>query len=127
MPNTFDWIEIRTGDIEQTARFYEGLFGWKVVNREEAEGQDYWIIDTGDDPRPENLRRGGLWLRPAGQPLGVVVYVLVADIAATLQCVVELGGTIITPRTAQGPAFRATFADPSGNVLGLWEERPAAP
>ncbi|MCK4432442.1 MAG: VOC family protein, partial [Methanomicrobia archaeon] len=43
MVNTFDWIEIRTGDIEKTAAFYENLFGWKVVQKIDAEGSPYWI------------------------------------------------------------------------------------
>ena len=67
MPNTFDWIEIRTGDIEETARFYEGLFGWKVTEKETADGFDVWIFDTGGEPRVQNLRRGGMWLRPTGR------------------------------------------------------------
>ena len=47
MANTFDWIEIRTRDIETTATFYESLFGWKVTEKETADGFDVWVFDTG--------------------------------------------------------------------------------
>jgi predicted enzyme related to lactoylglutathione lyase len=29
VPNTFDWIEIRTHHMDTAAEFYETLFGWK--------------------------------------------------------------------------------------------------
>ena len=122
MANTFDWVEIRTGDIERTARFYERLFSWQVVHRDTTEGTDYWIFDTGAEPRLQNIRRGGMWLQTGGRGLGVVVYVVVRDIEAILAQAQELGGAVVVPRTRQGPAFRACFRDPDGNLLGLWEE-----
>jgi predicted enzyme related to lactoylglutathione lyase len=123
MPNTFDWIEIRTGDIEKAARFYESLFGWKIIEKEMADGFDVWIFDTGGEPRVQNLRRGGIWLRPKGEPLGVVVYIVVDDIEATLKRVAELGGKAVTPKAPLGAGHGAFFTDPSGNLLGLNEEK----
>jgi len=123
MANTFDWVEIRVRDIEKTANFYENLFGWEIVQREATEGFDYWIFDTGDEPRIQNIRRVGMWLRPEGENPGVVVYIVVDDIEGVLKKVAELGGEVVSPKTPQGPAFRACFADPSGNLFGLWEER----
>jgi predicted enzyme related to lactoylglutathione lyase len=122
MPNTFDWVEIRTRDTEKASRFYESLFGWEVVRKETTEGSDYWIFDTGDEPRVQNIRRGAMWLRPDDANLGVVVYVIVKDIEAVLQKVTDLGGEVILPKTRQGPAFRAYFRDPDGNLFGLWQE-----
>jgi predicted enzyme related to lactoylglutathione lyase len=123
MANTFDWIEIKTKNIEETASFYECLFGWDVIEKETAEGLDVWIFDTGSEPRIQNLRRGGIWLRPESEPLGVVVYIVVDDIEFVLKKVTKLGGKVVTPKTPQGPNFRACFTDLSGNLLGLWEEK----
>lgn len=123
MANTFDWVEIRTRDIEKAADFYEKLFGWKTIRKETAEGFDYWIFDTGDTPRVENIRRGGMWLRPNDDSLGVIVYIAVDDIDTVLGKVVELGGEVVISKTPQGRAFKAYFTDPSGNLFGLWEER----
>lgn len=58
--NTFDWVEIRTGNIKKAAKFYENLFVWKIIQKETAEESDVWIFDTGGKPRVENLRRGGI-------------------------------------------------------------------
>lgn len=123
MANTFDWVEIKTKNIEETANFYESLFGWKIIEKETAEGLDVWIFDTGSEPRVQNLQRGGIWLRPEGEPLGVVVYIVVDDIKSVLKKVTKLGGKVVTPKTPQGPNFRACFTDLSDNLFGLWEEK----
>jgi uncharacterized protein len=122
MANTFDWIEIRTHDIEATASFYESLFRWKMTDKETADGLDVWIFDTGGEPRVQNLRRGGIWLRPEGERLGFVVYVQVDDIDATLEQVTKLGGEIIGPEIPVGSGHAAYFRDPSGNQVGLYQE-----
>jgi len=125
MANTFDWVEIHVTDVERAADFYHGLFGWSILAKDMAGGSDVWIFDTGGTPRTENLSRGGLWLRPTSEQLGVVVYILVDDIDATLQRASARGGHVVVPRTPQGSSFRACFSDPDGNVLGLWEEPPS--
>jgi len=123
MANTFDWIEIRTNDIEATAAFYESLFGWKTTDRETADGSDVWIFDTGGEPRIKNLRRGGIWLRPEGERLGFVVYILVDDIETTLEQVERLGGEVVGSRIPVGAGHAAYLTDPSGNLVALYEER----
>ena len=120
MANTFDWIEIRTRNLEKTAEFYEALFGWKII--EKTDESDYWIFDTGAEPCTGNIRRGGMWLRPDPETLGVYVYIHVHDIEGVLDKVTELGGWVILPKSPQGNAFKAFFADPDGNTFGLWEE-----
>ena len=122
MTNTFDWVEIRTKDTAKAAEFYENLFGWKVARKETADGSDYWIFDTGDEPRIENVRRGAMWLRPDDASLGVVVYVIVQDIETILLQVTDLGGKVVLPKTSQGPAFKSYITDPDGNLFGLWQE-----
>ena len=127
MPNTFDWIEIKTHDLQKAANFYTSLFGWTIKKKEGTEGSAVWIFDTGDAPRMENLRRGGIWLRPEGEPLGIVVYVVVADIDATLQKVKELGGQVVSAKAPVGSGYGAYLQDPGGNLLGLYQEKRAAP
>jgi len=122
MANTFDWIELGTGNIRRAAEFYRRLFGWQVVRQDTAGGADYWIFDTGHKPRLENLRRGALCLRPKGTGPGVLAYVLVEDIDAVLHLLVDLGGEVVVPKHPIGPAFTACLADPDGNRLGLWQE-----
>ena len=122
MANTMDWVEIWTRGGQAAALFYEALFGWKVLERETAHGLDYWILDTGDEPRTETLRRVGLRVAPDEEALRVVVYVLVEDIDATLERVEELGGEVVMPKTREGDALKAYVKDPEGHVFGLWQE-----
>lgn len=122
MANTFGWVEFRTANVERTARFYEGVFGWKVTEKETVDGTPVWIFDTGGEPRLEDLRRGGIWLRPGEEPR-LVVYVEVDDIDATLRTVVALGGQVVSPRVPLAGAYLAFFKDPDGLLLGLHEER----
>ena len=68
MPNTFDWIEIRTGDVEETARFYEDLFGIKFnppgqnVLKDGTEIKAAWCADFGleliEQTKPRVNREG---------------------------------------------------------------------
>jgi predicted enzyme related to lactoylglutathione lyase len=125
MSNTFDWIEIRTGDIQATASFYERLFAWRIIEKEMAGGSDVWIFDTGAEPRLQNLRRGGIWLRPKGEPLGIVVYIVVDDIEAILERVVGFGGKVSAPKAPLGAGYGAYITDPGGNLVGLYEEKSA--
>jgi predicted enzyme related to lactoylglutathione lyase len=124
--NTFDWVEIHATDVARSARFYLELFAWKLLERDSADGLEVLIFDTGAAPRLENLRRGGIWQRPAGERLGIVVYVVVDSLDATVARAVQLGGKVVAPKTPQGRNFRACIADPDGNILGIWEESPHA-
>jgi len=126
MPNTFDWIEIRTHNIEETAHFYESLFGWEITQKETTGEFDVWLFDTGGEPRVQNLRRGGIWLRPKSEPLGVVVYIAVDDIDATLKRVTELGGKVAISKVPLGAGYGAYFTDPNENLLGLYEDGKAS-
>ncbi len=115
MANNFNWVEIRTRDLEKAKTFYEALFGWKISG-EENKDFSYWLIDTGTKPN------GGMWRMPEGKPLGIYVYILVDDIDSILKKVEELGGKVIIPKSPSGECFMAFFADPDGNVFGLWQE-----
>jgi predicted enzyme related to lactoylglutathione lyase len=49
--------------------------------------------------------------------------VRVEDVAASLALIVEAGGEVVVPRTEQGEDIAyATFRDPAGNVLGIFQE-----
>jgi predicted enzyme related to lactoylglutathione lyase len=122
MFNTFDWVEIRTNDMDKTFQFYEELFGWQIIAKDKADGSEVWIFDTGGEPRLSDIRRGGLWQRSDGDPLGVVVYILVEDIHKVLEKVPRLGGEIVSQPVPQNSSMRAYFKDPAGNLFGLWQD-----
>src|SRR6266576_6137434 len=110
------YLEIPASDVDAAAAFYAQVFGWHA--RVRGDGSRAFDDTTGSV--------SGSWVRgrkPAREP-GVLAYVMVDDIDATLKRIVSAGGQIATPRAAAGPgggAF-ATFTDPVGNLLGLYQD-----
>jgi predicted enzyme related to lactoylglutathione lyase len=125
--NTFDWVEIRTVDVESTGRFYEALFGWNTVESETVAGSEVRILDTGAVPRWQNLRRVGIAQAAGKDSAGIVVYVTVANLEATLERAMRLGARVASAKTDLPGGFSASFYDPSGNILGLYEDRKPVP
>jgi predicted enzyme related to lactoylglutathione lyase len=58
MANSFEWIEIRAGSVEDTAHFYKFLFGCRITEKLTTAGFDVQRLDTGWE-RAHNLSRGG--------------------------------------------------------------------
>jgi uncharacterized protein len=56
---------------------------------------------------------------------GVRPYVYVEDVEQTLAKLSSLGGSSVTPPYPEGNLEVATFRDPAGNVVGIWQQ--AAP
>ena len=111
------YLEIPAADVEASARFYAEAFGWKIRTR--GDGQRAFDDTTG--------AVSGSWVtgRPPSREPGIVAYVMVDRIEATSAKIAAAGGRLATPRTpigAGGEAY-ATFHDPAGNLLGLYEER----
>lgn len=109
------YLEIPANLAEDSARFYSDLFGWKV--RERGDGNLAF-----DDPGGVS----GTWVKESDRTPDerTRVYIMVDDIAASLEQIEKTGGTITTPRTEIGEnmgAF-AAFTDPVGNEFGLYED-----
>src|ERR1700730_5998527 len=103
------YIEIPATDIARSADFYERVFGWHT--RQRGDGQ------TAFDHTPGQV--GGTWVlkrSPASQP-GLLIYVMVDSVAATLDVIVANGGDIVQPIGADAPEITARFRDPAGNVI----------
>lgn len=73
------------------------------------------MINTGEKPD------GGMWRIPKEKPTCVLVYILMDGIDEALEKVVRLGGKVFVPKSKGNGTAMATFADPDGNLLGLYE------
>jgi predicted enzyme related to lactoylglutathione lyase len=94
------------------------VFGWRT--RQRGNGHTAFDDTTGEV--------SGTWVlgrSPATEP-GLLVYIMVDSVAATLDVIVANGGEIVQPIGADAPEITARFRDPSGNVIGLYQE-PARP
>jgi uncharacterized protein len=110
------YIELPAVDIARSADFYRSVFGWSVRTR--GDGNVAFDDAVGEV--------SGTWVRgrsPTSQP-GLLVYIMVDDVAAALENIVENGGTIVQPIGGDAPEITARFSDPAGNVMGLYQERP---
>jgi uncharacterized protein len=106
------YLEIPASDIARSADFYRQVFGWNIRQR----GDGHTAFDDG-------VEVSGTWVRdraPAAEP-GLLAYIMVENIAATLDAIVAKGGTIVQPIGADAPEITARFRDPAGNVIGLYQ------
>jgi uncharacterized protein len=110
MPNPVVHFEIVGKDGAKLQDFYRNLFDWEINTNNPM---DYGIVDT---------KSGGINGGVAASPESprVTVYVEVADLQASLDKAVELGGKILMPPTEiPGAVTMAMFADVEDNVIGL--------
>ena len=108
------YLEIPTGDIERSVAFYRAVFGWNTRRR----GDGAMAFDDGVG------EVSGAWVtgRPPSPTPGLLLYVMVDSVAVTVDAVVAQGGRIVQEIGVDAPEITARFADPGGNVLGLYQE-----
>jgi uncharacterized protein len=66
----------------------------------------------------------GTWVlgrSPAAAP-GLLLYIMVDSVRATLDAIVAQGCEIVRPIGADAPEVTARFRDPGGNVIGLYQQ-----
>lgn len=108
------YIEIPATDIARSADFYHRVFGWSI--RQRGNGSTAFDDAVGEV--------SGTWVlgRPPATTPGLMVYVMVDGVAATLEAVLANGGEIAQPIGMDAPEITARFRDPAGNVIGLYQE-----
>jgi predicted enzyme related to lactoylglutathione lyase len=105
-------LELSSADFQQTAAFYGELFGWHTQQNATA---SYMKFDGDDGPSAGWVRADMV------QSPGPVPYLLVDDVGAVLDKVEKAGGRVIARRLPfAGGGEIGLFADPDGNVLGVW-------
>jgi hypothetical protein len=108
------YLEIPSGDVKSSALFYERVFGWR--NRKRGDG-----VISFDDGVGEV---SGIWVAgrpPAGIP-HIVIHIMVKNAEETMACIKANGGKIVQGVGADLPEITARFADPYGNVFGIYQD-----
>ena len=108
------YIEIPASDIQRSAEFYEKVFGWRI--RKRGDGSTAFDDGVGEV--------SGTWVTgrsPAATP-GLLIYIMVDSVAATIDAIVAAGGELVQPIGADAPEITARFRDPAGNVIGLYQQ-----
>lgn len=111
--HAIDYIEIAVTDIEAAKAFY-AAFGWSLRDY----GPDYAGIQSG------GREVGGLRRDAEVRGGGPLVILYSEDLEGSLAAVTAAGGTILKPIYAFPGGRRFHFADPAGNELAVWSDRP---
>jgi uncharacterized protein len=108
------YLEMPATDVARSADFFRRVFGWNI--RKRGDGSNSFDDTTG--------QVSGAWVlgRPPGTEPGLLFYIMVDSVAATLEVIVADGGEIVQPIGADAPEITARFRDPAGNVIGLYQQ-----
>jgi hypothetical protein len=115
-PGGISYLHLPARDVHRAATFYESVFSWNVSGH--------------DTPRPSfddgTGHVSGAWMsdQAISREPGLLPYIYVARIDETVDLVTAHGGHMVTGPEPEGNLWVATFRDPEGNVLGLWQEGP---
>jgi predicted enzyme related to lactoylglutathione lyase len=107
------YVEMPASDIKRSAEFYEKVFGWRI--RQRGDGSIAFDDTVG--------AVSGTWVtgRPPATP-GLLIYIMVDSVAATIDSVVSHGGELVQAIGMDAPEITARFRDPGGNVIGLYQQ-----
>lgn len=112
----FCYLEIPAVDAHQSADFYQSVFGWNIRHRE-TERPSF-------DDATGNV--SGAWVtgRESARKPGLLTYIWVDSIDAILTKVTADGGEVLETAHPDSPGSSnliATFRDPAGNLIGLYQ------
>src|SRR2546428_4856355 len=104
------YIELPATDVDRSAEFYRKIFGWSIRSR--GDGSRAFDDTTG--------AVSGTWVtgRAPSREAGMVTYIQVDDVEATLKKVQAQGGKAGPITHTDHGLDHATFHDPAGNILG---------
>jgi uncharacterized protein len=112
------YLHIPSTDPSQSAAFYEKVFGWNIRHHPEhpafEDGTGHVI---------------GAWVkdRMPSADSGILPYVYVDSVDQVIERVSAAGGRLIKPPYLEGDLLVATFGDPFGTVIGVWQRAQPQP
>ena len=123
-------FEIPVSDLDEARKFY-AIFGWSLEDWKMPDGSVYVGVRT--TPVDEKTRmpvepgaiNGGIMKNndQVKNVKGAIIAINVPSIEEKMKQIEKAGGKVVMPKTdVMGMGFYAYFADPSGNLVGLWED-----
>jgi predicted enzyme related to lactoylglutathione lyase len=107
------YLRIPASDPQASATFYEAVFGWTVRRDRDdpafEDGTGHVIGHFASD-------------LPTAGDAGVRPYVFVERVKDTLDRAVGQGAEVVTAPYPEGDLCVATFRDPAGNLIGVWQQ-----
>jgi predicted enzyme related to lactoylglutathione lyase len=108
------YVEIPALDVSRSVLFYRSVFGWAIRRR--GDGSTAFDDAVGEV--------SGTWVagRSPSREAGLLLYIMVDSVAATIDAILAHGGELVQPIGADAPEITARFRDPAGNVIGLYQQ-----
>jgi predicted enzyme related to lactoylglutathione lyase len=110
------YLEIPAVDGDVSAAFYETVFGWTI--RASESGEPHFEDTTHD------IIGAFVSDRAAAGERGVRPYIYVDGVDAALERILAQGCDVLDDPYPEGKLWVATFRDPAGNVIGIWQNGP---
>jgi uncharacterized protein len=111
------YLEIPALNIQVSADFYRQVFGWHI--RSDNEG--HASFDDGV------MEVSGMWVldrKPANDP-GIVISIMVDSAEASMKLITAHGGKVVFSQKMDSGEHIAHFADPAGNLMGIYQRSSA--
>ena len=110
------YLEIPAVDARRSAAFYENVLGWSVQER----GADDFRFEDGTG------HLIGRWVtgRVIAREPSLLPYIYVDRIDDAVARIAAHGGEVVKAPYPEGDLWVATFRDPAGNLIGLWQAGP---
>ena len=108
------YLEIPALDIKRSADFYKEVFGWQIRQRDDG--------SIAFDDTVGEVSGGWVVGRKPTTQAGLVIYIMVDSVAATIDAAIANGGKLVQPIGMDAPEITARFSDPAGNVIGLYQQ-----
>jgi len=112
----FCYLEIPATDPRRSAEFYKNVFGWNI------RGAD---SDRPSFDDPNGVSGAFVTYLKAAQDPGILPSIWIKHIESFVQKIAAHGGEIVDPPRPDEPGgncYIATFRDPGGNMLRVYEE-----
>jgi uncharacterized protein len=112
-PGDVSYLRIAAPDLARSALYYRAVFGWQTDpsagHFQDATGHviGHFMADL-----------------PVAGEAGVVPYIYVQDVDATLAGVERAGGQVTVRPYPEGELWVAMTRDPAGNAVGVWQRGP---
>lgn len=111
------YFEIPVTDLARAKQFYAAVFGYDFTEGEiHGNRMAFFPLEEGRRGITGALAQGEIY-RPTTQ--GVLIYLGVADLAATLERAEQAGAKVLFPATDSGYGLVAEIQDSEGNRIGL--------
>jgi uncharacterized protein len=115
MPNAIDYVELAVDDLGQAKDFYAKALGWTFNDY----GDEY--VGLKDPGNPDHEFGGLSPHTPSSRGDGVVALARTDNAEDALASVQSAGGRVTVELHEYPGGRRFMFADPWGNVLGVYE------